>query len=194
MLTPGVSPGGVTVIPPPILAPVVWSHSLGAGIPGSRALVAPYTGRVDSTGAYLDHAATTPMRPEAVAAMEPFLHGTFGNPSGGHAVARAAKTALEEAREEVAELLGARPAEVVFTAGGTEADNLAVKGVARAARAAGGGDLVVTAAFEHKGVLAASIASDAMGSARGSWRRPRTVWSTSTPCSTRSTSGPRSCP
>ena len=71
-----------------------------------------------------------------------------------HAAARAAKTALEEAREEVAELLGARPAEVVFTAGGTEADNLAVKGGARHARAAGLGDGVVTTAFEHKGVLA----------------------------------------
>ena len=103
---------------------------------------------------YLDHAATTPMRPEAVAAMEPFLRGTFGNPSGGHAVARAAKTALEEAREEIAELLGARPAEVVFTAGGTEADNLAVKGAARHARVTGVGDGVVTTAFEHKGVLA----------------------------------------
>ena len=67
--------------------------------------------------------------------MTPFLQGTFGNPSGGHSAARAAKTALEEAREEVAELLGVRPAEVVFTAGGTEADNLAVKGVARRARA-----------------------------------------------------------
>jgi cysteine desulfurase len=103
---------------------------------------------------YLDHAATTPMRPQAVAAMAPFLGGTFGNPSGGHAAARAAKTALEAAREEVAELLGARPAEVVFTAGGTEADNLAVKGGARRARAEGRGDAVVTTAFEHKGVLA----------------------------------------
>jgi len=86
--------------------------------------------------------------------MAPFLQGTFGNPSGGHAVARAAKTALEEAREEVAELLGARPGEVVFTAGGTEADNLAVKGAARRARATRGADRVVTTAFEHKGVLA----------------------------------------
>jgi cysteine desulfurase len=103
---------------------------------------------------YLDHAATTPMRSEAVAAMTPFLTGTFGNPSGGHAVARAAKTALEEAREEIAALLGARPSELVFTAGGTEADNLAVKGAARAARVAGLGDGVVTTAFEHKGVLA----------------------------------------
>src|SRR3954471_19437588 len=86
--------------------------------------------------------------------MTPFLGGTFGNPSGGHAAARAAKTALEDAREEVASLLGAQPAEVVFTAGGTEADNLGVKGAARHARAAAGGDGVVTAAFEHKGVLA----------------------------------------
>jgi cysteine desulfurase len=105
--------------------------------------------------AYLDYAATTPMRSEAVAAMEPFLRDSFGNPSGGHAVARAAKTALEEAREEIAALLGARPAEVVFTGGGTEADNLAVKGAARAARDRGLGDGVVTTAFEHKGVLAA---------------------------------------
>ncbi|MFI5053695.1 MAG: cysteine desulfurase family protein [Acidimicrobiia bacterium] len=104
---------------------------------------------------YLDYAATTPMRPEAIAAMEPFLRTTFANPSGSHAAARAAKTALEEAREEIAGLLGAAPSEVVFTAGGTEADNLAVKGAARAARAAGEGDAVVTTAFEHKGVLAA---------------------------------------
>jgi cysteine desulfurase len=104
--------------------------------------------------AYLDYAATTPMRPDAVAAMLPYLSDRFGNPSGGHAVARAAKTALEEARETVAGSLGADPSEVVFTAGGSEADNLAVKGAARAAREAGSGDGVVTAAFEHKAVLA----------------------------------------
>ncbi len=104
--------------------------------------------------AYLDYAATTPMRPEAIAAMEPYLSEAFGNPSGGHAVARRAKNALEEAREQIAECLGCAPAEVVLTAGGTEADNLAVKGAARAARHAGRGDGVVTTAFEHKGVLA----------------------------------------
>src|SRR5450432_3610615 len=113
-------------------------------------------GRVSTVGAYLDHAASTPMRPEAVAAMEPFLRASFGNPSGGHAAARAAKTALEEAREEIADLLGCRPDEVVLTAGGTEADNLAVKGAARAGRAERGADTVVTAAFEHKGVLASA--------------------------------------
>jgi cysteine desulfurase len=94
------------------------------------------------------------MYPEAAAAMEPFQADTFGNPSGAHAAARAAKTALEEARERIAGALGAVPAEIVFTGGGTEADNLAVKGAARAARASGVGDGVVTTAFEHKGVLA----------------------------------------
>ncbi|HMC53348.1 MAG TPA: aminotransferase class V-fold PLP-dependent enzyme, partial [Acidimicrobiales bacterium] len=61
-------------------------------------------------GAYLDHAATTPMRPEAVAAMLPFLTERFGNPSGVHAVARAARRAMDDARESVAADLGARPA------------------------------------------------------------------------------------
>ena len=105
--------------------------------------------------AYLDHAASTPMRPEAVAAMLPFLSDHPGNPSGGHAVARAAKTALEEAREDVAAVLGCAPGEVVFTGGGTEADNLAVKGAARA-RLEAGVDAIVTSAIEHKGVLASA--------------------------------------
>jgi cysteine desulfurase len=103
---------------------------------------------------YLDYAATTPMYPEAASAMLPFLSDTFGNPSGAHAAARAAKTALEAAREEIAAALGAQPSEIVLTGGGTEADNLAVKGAAGAARDAGAGDGVVTTAFEHKGVLA----------------------------------------
>ena len=79
--------------------------------------------------AYLDHAATTPMRPEAVAAMLPFLTDQFGNPSGSHAWSRAARQAIEEARDVVAACLGARPGEVVFTGSGTEADNLALFGV-----------------------------------------------------------------
>jgi cysteine desulfurase len=103
---------------------------------------------------YLDYAATTPAYPEAVAAMQPFLAETFGNPSGAHTAARRAKNALEEAREQVAAALAAAPAEIVLTGGGTEADNLAVKGSAHAAREAGLGDGVVTTAFEHKGVLA----------------------------------------
>jgi cysteine desulfurase len=104
---------------------------------------------------YLDWAAGTPMRPEAVAAMAPFLVECFGNPSGGHGAARAAQIALEDAREAIAVGLGASPGEVVITGGGTEADNLAIEGAARAARRAGGGDTVVATAIEHKGVLAA---------------------------------------
>ncbi len=102
----------------------------------------------------LDYAASTPLRPEAREAMVCFHDAEFGNPSGVHSLARVAKTALEAARERVAAALGAAPGEVVFTAGGTEADNLAVKGAARAARDAGRGDGVVVSAFEHKGVLA----------------------------------------
>jgi cysteine desulfurase len=103
--------------------------------------------------AYLDHAATTPLRPEALAAMTPYLTGVFGNPSGLHSVAREAKTGLEIAREDVAAGLGCAPSEVVFTGGGTEADNLAVIGAAHVGRQ-DGRRRVVTTAFEHKGVLA----------------------------------------
>jgi cysteine desulfurase len=106
--------------------------------------------------AYLDHAATTPVRPEARAAMAPFQAEGFGNPSGLHAVARQAKTGLEEARESIAASLGCAPGEVVITGGGTEADNLAVMGGARAARRAGHGDRVVVSAMEHKAVLASA--------------------------------------
>ncbi|HTL84699.1 MAG TPA: cysteine desulfurase family protein, partial [Acidimicrobiia bacterium] len=105
---------------------------------------------------YLDHAASTPMRPEAVAAMLPFLTDHPANPSGGHGASRVAKNALEDAREAVAEIMGARPNEIVFTAGGSEGDNLALKGAAWAARA---GDPVrrgvVTTGIEHKAVLGA---------------------------------------
>ena len=130
---------------------------------------------------YLDHAATTPMRPEAVAAMAPFLAGHVRQPERGPRRRPAAKTALEDAREEVAALLGAQPGEVVFTAGGTEADNLAVKGAARRARPPGAVDAVVTTAFEHKGVLAVvrpARPSRASGSA--GCRCRRRVSSTST--------------
>ena len=96
------------------------------------------------------------MRREAVAAMDPYLAGCFANPSGIHRAAQAAKTGLEEAREVIAAVLGAEPGEVVFTGGGTEADNLAVEGTARSQRAASGRDGVVTTAIEHKGVLAAA--------------------------------------
>lgn len=89
------------------------------------------------------------MRPEVREAMEPFLTDSFGNPSGSHGVSRRAKNALEEARERIADALGCLPREVVFTGGGTEADNLAVKGVALADGVGG----VVTVATEHEAVL-----------------------------------------
>jgi cysteine desulfurase len=104
-------------------------------------------------GAYLDHAATTAMRPEAVAAMLPFLTERFGNPSGAHAVARAARTALDDARERVAADLGAEPGEVVFTGSGTEADNLALVGI----QSRRGGTAVCTA-VEHHAVLETCLA------------------------------------
>src|SRR5207248_3151337 len=114
----------------------------------SRARARPPRIRFGAMPAYLDHAATTPLRPEAMDAMLPFLSERFGNPSGSHAVAREARKALDEARDVVAESLGARPGEIVFTGGGTEADNLAVVG----RHAAHAGPAVCTAA-EHHAVL-----------------------------------------
>jgi cysteine desulfurase len=105
--------------------------------------------------AYLDHAASTPMRPAAVEAMTPFLARHAAIPSGGHDASRTAKNALEAARERVAALLGARPDEIVFTGGGSEGDNLAVKGAAWSALDRGDADGVVTAGIEHKAVLGA---------------------------------------
>jgi cysteine desulfurase len=99
---------------------------------------------------YLDHGSTTPMRPEALAAMLPYLTERFGNPSGSHALARAARSAIDDAREDMAGGLGCEPGEIVFTGSGTEADNLAVLG----AQAAGGGS-VVCSAVEHHAVLLA---------------------------------------
>lgn len=95
---------------------------------------------------YLDHAATTTPRPEAVEAMLPWLTERFGNPSGAHRVAQAARRAVDEARDVVADCLGCRPREVVFTGGGTESDNLAITG----ATAVG---LVACGATEHHAVL-----------------------------------------
>jgi cysteine desulfurase len=103
--------------------------------------------------AYLDNAATTAMRAEAVEAMLPFLRDHFGNPSGSHSVAREARKALDEARDVVAAGLGAEPGEIVFTGGGTEADNLAVVGVHRLR-----GGAVVCSAVEHHAVLHACAA------------------------------------
>jgi cysteine desulfurase len=105
------------------------------------------------TIAYLDHAATTPLSPAAFEAMEPWLTGGFGNPSGSHRVARAARQAVDEARDLVAAVVGCEPGEVVFTSGGTEADNLAVRGVVSAARHRGSPTGAVCSAIEHHAVL-----------------------------------------
>jgi cysteine desulfurase len=102
---------------------------------------------------YLDHAATTPLDPQVLAAMAPFLHDEYANPSSAHAPGRAARAAVEQARDEVAAALGVTPLEVLFCGGGTEADNHAVKGLAWAARAAGRGAHLVTTAIEHHAVL-----------------------------------------
>src|SRR6266700_2734976 len=101
---------------------------------------------------YLDHAATTPMRPEAIAAMTEEL-GHLGNPSSLHAAGRRARRVVEESREQLAEVFGARPSEIVFTSGGTEADNLAVKGLYWARREGGRRRRVLTTSVEHHAVL-----------------------------------------
>lgn len=110
---------------------------------------------------YLDHAATTPIRHEVLEAMLPYLTEHQGNPSSIHASGRRARQGLDEAREEVARLLGAKPREIVFTASGTEADNLAVRGVAWAASARG--RHVVTSAVEHKAILATTAVLERQG-------------------------------
>lgn len=102
---------------------------------------------------YLDHAATTPVRPEVLEAMLPFFGPRFGNPSSVHKWGREARTALDEARERVARCLGAGADEICFTSGGTEGDNLAILGTWRARRATR--PAVVTTTIEHKAVLAA---------------------------------------
>lgn len=110
---------------------------------------------------YLDHAATTPMRPGVWDAMAPFASERFGNSSGLHDVSRRAKNALEEAREQIADLIAAAPMEIVFTSGGTESDNLAIKGTAwnRSSRSG-----VVTIASEHEAILETVHMLDRFGS------------------------------
>ncbi|MEA2510401.1 MAG: cysteine desulfurase, partial [Actinomycetota bacterium] len=95
--------------------------------------------------------ATTPVLPEVRDAMLPFLEDDYGNPSSVHGAGRRAKEAVEDARDRVASAIGASPAEVVFTGGGTDADNLAIKGAAHKLR--GNGNHIVTTTFEHHGVL-----------------------------------------
>lgn len=111
---------------------------------------------------YLDHAATTPVRAEVRAAMEPFFDTRFGNPSSTHRWGREARASLDESRERVADALGANPDEICFTSGGTEGDNLAVLGVWRARRS-DGRNVVMSTSIEHKAVLGAVHEAGAEG-------------------------------
>src|SRR5262245_48605973 len=112
---------------------------------------------------YLDHAATTPVDEQVIAAMLPYFGERFGNPSSIHRFGRVALEALDEARETVAATLGSSRKEIVFTGGGSEADNLAIKGVALAQREAGKGAHVITSAAEHHAVLHAVEQLEAFG-------------------------------
>jgi cysteine desulfurase len=106
---------------------------------------------------YLDNAATTAVRPEVLEAMLPFLgKDAFGNPSSAHRFGRTARAGVEEAKRAIALALNAEPNQVIFTSGGTEADNLAVIGAALASRERGGPFSVAVSAIEHKAVLAAA--------------------------------------
>ncbi len=109
---------------------------------------------------YLDHNATTPLDERVLEAMLPWLRGSYGNPSSVHAPGRAARAALERAREQVAALAGAHPSQVVFTSGGTEANNAALKGVAGRRPAA----RIAVSAVEH-----ASVQQPAAALARAGW-------------------------
>jgi len=101
---------------------------------------------------YLDHSATTPVDPRVVEAMAPYWSESYGNSESPHAFGQAAAGGLEQARQITADVLGCRPAEIVFTGSGTEADNLALRGVAWAARQSGRGNHVVTTPIEHRAV------------------------------------------
>jgi cysteine desulfurase len=102
---------------------------------------------------YLDHAATTPLAPTVLEEMRPYLTEHYGNASSVHQMGRRARVALDEARTQVADVLGADPSEIVFTSGGTEADNMALKGVLAAASTEGQPAGLVTSAAEHEAVL-----------------------------------------
>jgi len=108
---------------------------------------------VNQTDIYLDHAATTPVDPAVLEAMLPFMSARYGNPSSIYAVGREARAGLDWARATIANVLNCQAREIVFTAGGTEADNLALKGVAWAHRLGGRGNHIVTTAIEHHAVL-----------------------------------------
>ena len=110
----------------------------------------------DSQGVYLDHAATTPLDPTVLAAMQPYLATVYGNPSSVYRLGQEARAALDSARVTAASVLGCAPGEILFTSGATESNNLALRGVAWAARLSASSDApphIVTTAIEHHAVL-----------------------------------------
>jgi cysteine desulfurase len=111
------------------------------------------TGQPMSQPIYLDHAATTPLRSEVQEVMQALFADAYGNPSSIHRAGRQANVAVQRARETLAGLLNARPGELIFTSGGTESDNAALRGIALARRAATGANRLITSAIEHKAVL-----------------------------------------
>ena len=101
----------------------------------------------------MDHSATTPVAPEVLEAMLPYFGDKFGNSSSLHSFGLEAKEALEESREKVAALLGAQPEEIIFTSGGTESDNLALKGIGYRSKGKGKGNHIITSSIEHPAIL-----------------------------------------
>ena len=122
---------------------------------------------------YLDYNASTPIDPAVAAAMRPFLEDHFGNPSSGHWAATSAMAALERARGQVAALLGSENDEIVFTSGGSEANNLALKGVAWALK--GKGHHIITSSVEHPAILGPCRLPRATG-LPGDRRSGRSLW------------------
>ena len=101
---------------------------------------------------YLDHSASTPVDPRVVEVMLPYFTEVYGNPSSAHSFGRRAEQAIEDARETIANIMRCKPAEIVFTSGGSESDNLAIRGAAWASRRAGKGQHLITAPIEHSAV------------------------------------------
>jgi len=146
------------IIPPPsdesrFLAGVADSVDRARGRRYNRVVTEHEAPRI-----YLDHAATTPLDPRVAEAMQPYFSEAFGNPSSQHGWGQRAEAAVEDSREKVARALGCRPEEVVFTSGGSESDNLAVRGAALAARARRGADHLLVSPIEHPAVLATARA------------------------------------
>ena len=133
----------------------------GIGAPMSRRTPAATRGYHRPMAIYLDHAATSPLGAEVLDTMLPYLMEHHGNPSSIYASGRRARQGLDEAREAIAASLGAKPREIVFTSGGTEADNLALKGVAWGASAKG--RHLVTSAVEHKAVIGSAAVLERQG-------------------------------